>query len=193
MHMRKQFAAAILSLAALQCAHAGEQDAYSGIAADAATTGLALSAPGLAEANPMGWATVPLRLMMVQYAKSLPREQGQPIMDATAAVGWAAAANNLLALAGASVAGPLVAVAVGYSMWKKGEPEREFWAICAEQRKIHPNLKCNYQPVQVAALPQVPAIIGEAGVQDAPQAAVAALPAGLTVAQAQAAAMAGAH
>jgi hypothetical protein len=137
-------AAALITLAAASTAHAGETEAYTGIAADAVSTGVALSASGVVEMNPLGWATIPIRLAMVQYAKSLPEEEGQPMMQSISAAGWGAAANNLLILAGASTAAaPVLGLAVTYAMWKKGAPEREFWAICAAQKKVHPQLKCN--------------------------------------------------
>lgn len=145
--MLKQLgAAALVSLAFASSANAGEVDAYGGIAADAASTALALSAPGIVEMNPLGWATVPLRILAVQYAKSLPEEEGKPMMQGINAAGWGAAANNLLVLAGASsVAAPIIGIAVGYALWKKGEPEREFWAICAAQKKSNPQLKCTFE------------------------------------------------
>lgn len=158
---KKLGAAALVSLAVATNAQAGEVEAYGGIAADAASTALALSAPGIVEMNPLGWATVPLRIMAVEYAKSLPEEEGKPMMQTITAAGWGAAANNLLVLAGASsVAAPIVGIAVGYALWKQGEPEREFWAICAAQKKDNPQLKCNYGPVQTVVAHAGTATVG---------------------------------
>jgi hypothetical protein len=78
-------AAALITLAFVSNARAGETEAYTGIAADAVSTGLALSASGVVEMNPMGWATIPIRLAMVQYAKSLPEEEGRPMMQSISA------------------------------------------------------------------------------------------------------------
>src|SRR5438105_10376786 len=144
--MMKKLAAAALSLAAVSMAQAGEQDALLGIAADAATTGAALAIPGIAESNPLGWATIPIRLAIIQHAKTLPREEGQPLMDATSATGWGAAANNLLVLAGASPVAPIIGVVVGYAIWKSGAPEREFWQMCAVHRKMDSRTKCEFRP-----------------------------------------------
>jgi hypothetical protein len=142
--MKKLGAAALITLAFASNANAGEVEAYGGIAADAVSTGFALAAPGVTEMNPLGWATIPIRIAMVQYAKSLPEEEGRPMMQSITAAGWGAAANNLLVLAGAStIAAPVLGLAVTYALWKKGEPEREFWAICAAQKKVSPGLKCN--------------------------------------------------
>ena len=152
--MKKQLVTAALSLAFASGAAAGESHAYGGIAADAITTGIALSVPGIVETNPLGWATVPIRLAIMEHAKSLPREQGQPIMDALAAGGWGAAVSNLLVLAGTGAAAPVVGLAVGYAVWKQGEQEREFWQICAMHRAMDANVKCQFKPwrgdVQVA-------------------------------------------
>jgi hypothetical protein len=143
--MRKQMVAAVLSMAVASMAAAGEQDAYTGVAADAVSTGAALAAPGIGEANPLGWATVPIRIAIIQHAKSLPREQGQPMMDAVSASGWGAAANNLLVLAGASAAAPLAGLAIGYAVWKSGETEREFWRMCAVHKSMDPQVKCEFR------------------------------------------------
>lgn len=143
--MKKQLLAAALALAAAS-AHADDTQAYTAVAADAATTAAALATPGIIEANPLGWATVPIRLAIVQHAKTLPREQGQPLMDATSAGGWGAAANNLLVLAGAGPAAPVVGLAVAFAVWKSGENEREFWRLCAMHKEMDPNVQCNFRP-----------------------------------------------
>ena len=144
--MNKQLVTAALSLAIASTAAAGESPAYGGIAADAITTGIALSVPGIVETNPLGWATVPIRLAVMEHAKSLPREEGQPIMDALSAGGWGAAVNNLLVLAGTGAAGPVVGLVVGYAVWKSGAQEREFWQMCAVHRTKDANVKCEFKP-----------------------------------------------
>lgn len=146
--MKKQLATAVLATVLASTATAGAPDAYGGIAADAITTGIALSAPGIIETNPLGWATVPIRLAIMEHAKSLPREEGQPIMDALSAGGWGAAVNNLLVLAGTGPAAPVIGLAVGYAVWKQGETEREFWRLCAVHRAADPGVKCEFKPWQ---------------------------------------------
>jgi hypothetical protein len=147
--MKKQVIAAALAalaLGAASFAHAGEQEATLGVAADAATTAASLATPGLAETNPLGWATVPIRLAILQHAKTLPREEAQPLVDMTSASGWGAAANNLLVLAGASgPAAPLVGMAVAYAVWKNGETEREFWKMCAVHKQFDSHIKCEFR------------------------------------------------
>jgi hypothetical protein len=143
--MRKQLTAVVISIAFVSAAAAGEQEAYVGTAADAATTGAALATPGLAETNPLGWATVPIRMALIEHAKTLPREEGQPVIDAVSASSWGATANNLLMLAGAGTVAPVIGIAVGYAMWKKGETEREFWHMCALHQKLDPGVKCQFR------------------------------------------------
>jgi len=144
--MTKHLIAAALALAAVSFAHAGEQEATLGVAADAATTAASLATPGLAETNPLGWATLPIRLAIIEHAKTLPREEAQPLVDMTSASGWGAAANNLMALAGAAgPAAPIVGMAVAYAVWKKGETEREFWKMCAVHKQFNPATKCEFR------------------------------------------------
>ena len=155
--MKKNLIVASLMMAVASMACAGEKEAYLGTAADAATTAAALATPGFVETNPLGWATVPLRIAAIQYAKSLPREEGQPIMDAVSATGWGAAAGNLLMLAGVGAAAPVVGIAVGYSVWKKGETEREFWHLCKTHQKLDPAVKCQFRawkPQEVVQIAQ---------------------------------------
>lgn len=130
-----------LAMACCFSAMASEQDAYTGVAVDAATSAAAIGAGGL-EVNPLGFATIPLRIGVMEYAKTLPREESQPLMDAITASGWGAAANNLLVLAGAGVVAPLFGIVVGYTIWEHGETEREFWRLCAihqqwEEKVVH--------------------------------------------------------
>jgi hypothetical protein len=153
--MKKQLVVAALVLNALSVAHASEQDAYAGVAADAASTAASLAVPGIAETNPLGWATLPIRLAVIEHAKTLPKEEGKPIMDAVSASGWGAAANNLLVLAGAGPAAPVVGIALGYAMWKQGETEREFWRMCAVHKRFDPQVKCDFKPWKAEELVRI--------------------------------------
>lgn len=172
--MRKQMIAAMLTMAMASMASAGEQqdaDAYKGTLADAVTTGIGLATPGIVEANPLGLATFPIRAALIEHAKSLPREKGQPVMDAVSATGWGAAASNLLVLAGATGAAPVVGIAVGYAVWKKGETQREFWNMCAVHKQMESGVKCEYRAwkpeevVQVAQQMQAQQLLAGAAIQ----------------------------
>jgi hypothetical protein len=124
-------------------AHADDQ-VPSGVAADAASTAAGL-AQGASEANPLGLVTVPIRLVIHEHTKTMPREDAQPINDALNATGWGAAAYNLLFLAGAGPAAPVAGLAVVYSIWKSGETEREFWHLCAVHKQMDPSVKCAFK------------------------------------------------
>ena len=131
----------LLSLAIL----CGPVHADAGVAADAVTTGIALSATGVVETNPIGLATVPIRLVVIEHAKTLPPEEGTPILHAINATSWGAAANNLLVLAKISAA-PLVGVLVTFILWNQGKEEREFAQLCALHKQIEgKNLTCVYR------------------------------------------------
>jgi hypothetical protein len=119
-------------------------DEYQAIAADAITTSAATNA---VEMNPLGFATVPLRMALVEHARTLPIEEALPITDAVSATSWGAATNNLLMLAGASTAAPVVGFVLGYVIWQSGEKEREFWRLCKYYKETDPNIKtCKFEP-----------------------------------------------
>ncbi len=124
-------------------AQAEPRMAVDGVVADALTTWAGLGA-GAAELNPLGYATVPLRIGVVIYARKLPREEGLPIIHGITAVSWGAAASNLGVVLGAGTAAPVVALMVGVGIWHAGADEREFWRQCAEFRIGHPERTCNY-------------------------------------------------
>jgi hypothetical protein len=145
------FAALAAFCGSTQAQQADAKEAYGGLAADAISTAVGLSLPGVVEMNPLGWAALPLRILAIEHAKTLPREQAQPILDGTKAAGWGAAANNLLVLAGAGPAAPLVGLAVGIAIWKSGEDERNFWQACAVHRADNPNLKCEFKTLAMKA------------------------------------------
>ena len=168
--MNKHLVTALVAAAFAAGAHAQEatgKDAYGGLAADAISTAVGLTVPGIVELNPLAAISLPLRIMAIEHAKTLPREQAQPILDSTQAAGWGAAANNLLVLAGAGTIAPVVGLAVGYAIWKSGEDERNFWQACAVHRADNPNIKCEFkalalgapkQPEQIQAQAETPAV-----------------------------------
>jgi len=132
------------------------------IAADAASTAAGLAA-GAAEANPIGWATIPLRLFALEYAKTLPKEEGVQIEHVISAGGWGAAANNVC-IVGAILTGgalaplcPMVGMATGLHLWTQGQGEREFWAICAQERIYwgNPDMTCTYTAPEMAGVSAV--------------------------------------
>lgn len=177
--MNKHLLTALAAAAFAAGAHAQQadgKDAYGGVAADVVSTAVGLSVPGIVELNPLAAISLPLRIMAIEHAKTLPREQAQPILDKTEAAGWGAAANNLLVLAGAGSIAPVIGLAVGYAIWKSGEDERNFWQACAVHRADNPNIKCEFKALALGAPQQ--AEVPQAAVQ------VPVLPQGTRVAQA---------
>lgn len=122
------------------CATMSSPDrAYGAVAADGLTTAIGL-AEGAKEANPLGFATIPIRFAIIEHAKRLPPEEGQPIIDTVDAVGWGAAVANLLWVFGPP--GLMVGGAVMGVVWESGSEKREYLRICAMLRAEKPNLVC---------------------------------------------------
>ena len=110
------------------CSVMREPAAYGAIGADTASTALGLSA-GAVELNPLGIATLPLSIAAVEYAATLPADQGLPITHGISAVKWGAAASNVVGLAFGPV-GYLVGAGVGLILWDRGSIEREYANVC---------------------------------------------------------------
>ena len=141
-----------LLLALSLAAHADTaHDAQQAAIADVATTGIGL-ALGAAEANPLGIATLPLKLIALDYADKLPTGERETLQSAIASVWTGASVNNVcvilaLVTGGAFGAGCIVAgLAVAVGRWTAGEQEREFWQICADYMRMNPALVCTYTP-----------------------------------------------
>lgn len=135
--------AALLTLALL-CGTAHAQ--HDAIAADAVSTVGALSS-GATELNPLGWATGPLRLVMLEYAKTLPPSESVQVRHSVRAGGYGAAANNVAVMVGIQGA-PVIGIFVGIGIWASGREEREFWAMCDREREHwgRPDMSCTYTP-----------------------------------------------
>jgi hypothetical protein len=119
---------------------------YDALAADAATTAGALAAGGV-ELNPLGWWTVPIRLGILESAKSLPDQDRVMVHHGMNATGYGAAANNLLVFMG-SAGAPVFGLMVGLGIWAGGRDEREFFQICARERVYwgNPSMTCAFTP-----------------------------------------------
>ena len=116
------------------------------VGADAATTAVGLS-QGLVEANPLGWATVPLRLAAIEHSKSMPEGEGAELRASVDAFSWGAAASNIALIAtGATPVGIVAGMVVGLASWQASEKEREFYRFC-EQVKTSQE-RCVYESVR---------------------------------------------
>ena len=139
-----------LLLAFCLTVHAGPaEQAQQSAAADVVTTGVGL-ALGAAEANPLGLALIPLKLIVLDYAAGLPDGEKQTVQSAVGSLWLGAAANNICVifsiLSGGTFA-PLCAaagVAVALQRWTAGADEREFWALCARERVKNPKMTCEF-------------------------------------------------
>jgi hypothetical protein len=117
------------------------------VLADGVTTKLGLAA-GAKEVG-AGYASIPIRLALNEYAKTLPDNERVPIQQAITLGGVCAAVNNGLVLLGApppvSLGAFGVCLVVG---WNQGAEERErleFAQICAHHRITYPNGSCLYK------------------------------------------------
>jgi hypothetical protein len=89
--------------------------------ADVLSTSVAL-ATGASEANPLGLALVPLKVMVGPVVDKYPCYTRRQAEQAINSVTWGAVANNLVVAAGASF-GPVAGVAVGITYWLTYERE----------------------------------------------------------------------
>jgi len=122
-------ALALLLLAG--CSATKEPSAYGAIAADEATTAIGLS-QGLTELNPIAWAATPLSIAAVEYAYTLPAEEGTPIIHMVRSSKWGISASNLLMIAGLGPVSFFAGGVVGALIWTSGADEREYAYWCAE-------------------------------------------------------------
>ncbi len=141
--MRTLIASLLLCLATT--AHAD----YSGIAADGVSSAIASTVPGLSEANPLGLLVFPIKIGIVAHAKTLPAEEGVPLVRGIDSTSWGAAANNICIALTLNPACLLLGVAVGGTLWHRSADERAFFEVCARHKRVYPedaSLNCRYTP-----------------------------------------------
>lgn len=116
---------------------------------DVASTAAGLAA-GAAEANPLGLVTIPAKMAILGYIQTLPTGEREEMQAAVTAIWTGAAANNwcvLAVIASGGAAAPaclVVGLFVGLRVWQDSSMEREFWMICARERRGVPDLVCRY-------------------------------------------------
>lgn len=143
---------ALLAIALTGCAGSPElkDRAVGGQVADVASTAVALSLPGVVEANPLGLAVLPLKVAAFAWAENQPPEVTIDVHRGLSAFGWGAAASNLctasVAASGGSTAIPCLVLgfAVGRWDWRRTEgTEREqFDRLCEYAKRKNPRLEC---------------------------------------------------
>jgi hypothetical protein len=149
-----------LLLAFCLTVHAGPaEQAQQSAAADVVTTGVGL-ALGAAEANPLGLALIPLKLIALDYAAGLPDGEKQTAQHALSALWTGAASNNLCIIAILVTGGMMAPVCVAIGVvtaahsWQSGSLERDFWMVCASERQTNPKLQCNFKQSWASSNPR---------------------------------------
>jgi hypothetical protein len=110
------------------------------------------AALGAAEANPLGFASMLLKIPLLAHVKTLPQDE-QAEWHATYGAIWGGAAANNICIVGAILTGgvlapvcPFVGIAWGMNKWNASATERELWAICRAERAYwgNPNMTCDF-------------------------------------------------
>lgn len=129
------------------------EDAKASALQDIVSTGFGL-ALGAAELNPLGILAVPLKFAAIEHAETLPDGEKQTAHATYSSVWRGAAVNNFCLAAMILTGGTATPVclflgfASGAIVWQQSAMEREFWNLCAYERKANPELKCVYSKPQ---------------------------------------------
>lgn len=151
-----------------------EQQARTAAIADGVTTAAGLAA-GAAEMNPLGpLLSIGMKVVMMQYAKTLPDTERAGAYAAANSLWSGAAANNVCItaaiLTGGTFAPACVALGVAWGVhaWQQTEHERLFWEGCAMLRQYaeNPELECIYTPPQEPLQAAAPDSTLAGGAQD---------------------------
>lgn len=126
-----------------------ESKAQNAAIGDVASSVVAIAAGGV-EANPLGLLILPLKYGMLEYAKTLPDGEREYAQGWLSAIWGGATASNLctigVLLTGGATAIPCLIVGIGYGLydWQSTANERQFAAICADEKVTNQKLVCNY-------------------------------------------------
>lgn len=116
---------------------------------DVASTVAGLAAGGV-EANPLGLALLPVKYATLEYAKTLPDGEREYTQSQISSIWGGAAVSNWctvgVLLTGGITALPCLVVGLGYGVydWQSTANEREFWAICADEKRKNPLMVCKF-------------------------------------------------
>lgn len=129
------------------------EDAKASALQDILSTGFGL-ALGASELNPLGILTVPLKFAAIEHAETLPDGEKQTAHATYTSIWRGAAVNNFCLAAMILTGGTATPVCVFLSfasaaiVWQQSAMEREFWNLCAYERRTNPELKCIYAKPQ---------------------------------------------
>jgi hypothetical protein len=142
--MFKHVAIILLGLACLG-ARADQASATDAALGDTATTALSLAA-GMAEMNPLGAVgAVAVKVATMAYIKELPQTEQARQYSVVSSLWGGAAASNLCWLTGAGPACFVLGAIRGQYLWKAGEDERTFWALCEAERRTNASMRCEWK------------------------------------------------
>jgi hypothetical protein len=135
----KKFLASLLLLAA---------GAAMGNTVQAASASDCITSAFGVELNPIG--AVPACIggfAFAGYCETLPEPDKTQCLHTLSSVKWGATASNLLVLAGAAAAAPVVGLVAAAAVWQSGAEKREFARLCRVHEELagHP-MHCNYTP-----------------------------------------------
>lgn len=110
-------------------------------------TQMAVEANPIARVSPKAFAVIiPARIIGVEYVNTLDEPTRTNNLSMLNSVWWGVDANNLVYLmSGSSPLGIVLGTIVGFALWHYDSMEREFMAICANEKKINPNIKCQFK------------------------------------------------
>ncbi len=148
--MRPVLACILVTCFLLGCGTTKNQ-AHQATAVDAATTAIGVSSGIATEVNPLiSSAPVFLGLMAtrvvgVELINKLDEPQRTDTLTSFNSIWWGVNISNILVLLAAPTPVGLVAGAmVGVGLWNSSSMEREFAAICAQEKLKEPDLVCIY-------------------------------------------------
>ena len=142
----KTLLALILAFGLSGCANTAREQAIGGAVGDIATTGVAIS-QGFTELNPLGAVgAAVLKPAVVLWADNLPDTEQAAAHSTLGAFWTGAAASNLCLLATGNPICYAIGAYTGYKVYEHHADERNFWAICANERTIKPELACTFYP-----------------------------------------------
>lgn len=139
----------LLALTLTSCASLTERAQTAAVADGVSTVGaLAL---GAVELNPLGLLTIPAKVAVLAYARSLPDDERATAESLAASIWSGAAMSNvctIIAIVTGGITSPVCIVAgivVGVNEWRGSAAERQFYALCENaKQRWGETLPCRY-------------------------------------------------
>lgn len=138
------------TLATVSCSTLQER-AQTAAIADSVTTAAGITA-GLAEVNPLGWATIPAKVAALAYAQTLPDDEAAAFHASVGPIWSGVAVSNvcLLTCVACAPACVLAGFGVALQQWHVSREEREFHERCAAYRRaVGGVFRCVYRMADI--------------------------------------------